>query len=98
MNNEKKCVQCGKNEKLYKLNSGEYVCKECLDTIQSEQNEIKGYILDYLSENWQIIYPETQAKVLEAIALAIKIENNLLNKKEVEKIFEVKERMEKAFE
>lgn len=98
MNNEKECVQCGKNEKLYKLNSGEYVCKECLDTIQREQNEIKEYILNYLSENWGIIYPETQAKVLEAIALTIKIESNLLDKEEIGKIFEVKERMEKAFE
>ena len=48
MNNEKKCIQCGQDEKLYKLDSGEYVCKDCLDIIEREQKEMKECILNYL--------------------------------------------------
>ena len=98
MNNEKKCIQCGQNEKLYKLDSGEYVCKDCLDIIRREQKEMKECILNYLNEDWQIINPETQAKVLEAIALEIRIENKIIDEEKMKEIIHTKERMEKSFE
>lgn len=94
----KKCIQCGQNEKLYKLDSGEYVCKECLDIIGREQKEMKEYISNYLDENWQITNPETQAKVLEALALEIRIENKIIDEEKMKEIIQTKERMEKAFE
>lgn len=98
MNNEKKCIQCGQNEKLYKLDSGEYVCKDCLDIIGQEQKEMKECILNYLNEDWQITNPETQAKVLEALALEIRIENKIIDEEKMKEIIQTKERMEKSFE
>lgn len=98
MNNEKKCIQCGQNEKLYKLDSGKYVCKDCLDIIRREQKEMKECILNYLNEDWQITNPETQAKVLEALALEIRIENKIIDEEKMKEIIQTKERMEKSFE
>lgn len=98
MNNERKCIQCGQNEKLYKLDSGEYACKDCLDIIRREQKEMKECILNYLNEDWQITNPETQAKVLEALALEIRIENKIIDEEKMKEIIQTKERMEKSFE
>lgn len=40
---------------------------------------MKECILNYLNEDWQITNPETQAKVLEALALEIRIENKIID-------------------
>lgn len=94
----KKCIQCGATKKLFELNSGACICKKCFDIVGKEQEEIRNYILDYLSENWQISKPEHQANALMAIAMNIKLDNNLLDEEDKNKILEAKERMEKAFE
>ena len=98
MNNEKKCIQCGETEKLFELNNGTCICKKCSDALGEEEKEIENYISDYLSESWQISNPGHQANVLISIAMNIKLNNNLLNEEDKNKILEVKERMEKAFE
>ena len=94
----KKCIQCGETKKLFELNNGVYICKKCSDALGEEQKEIKDYISNYLSENWQISNPEHQANVLINIAMNIRLDNNLLNEEDKNKILEIKERMEKAFE
>ena len=98
MDNEKKCIQCGETEKLFELNSGACICKKCSGALGKKEKEIENYISDYLSENWQISNPGHQANVLISIAMNIRLNNNLLNEENKNKILEVKERMEKAFE
>lgn len=98
MDKNKKCIQCGTTEKLFKLNNGAYVCKNCSDALGKEQKEIRDYILNYLSENWQILKPEHQANALIAIAMNIRLENNLLDEENKNRLLKMKERMEKAFE
>ncbi len=98
MNKDKKCVQCGSKDKLFQLESGYYVCKECMDNLGKEQNEIQNYILDYLADNFQIISPTEQINVLEGIAINIRFNNNMLSEKEMQAIRDAKERMDKAFE
>ena len=94
----KKCIQCGETEKLFELNSGACICKKCSDALGEEEKEIEDYISNYLSENWQISNPGHQANVLISIAMNIKMNNNLLNEEDKNKILEIRERMEKAFE
>ena len=98
MEEDKKCIQCGSKNKLFQLESGYYVCKECMDNLGKEQNEIQNYILDYLADNFQIISPTEQINVLEGIAINIRFNNNMLSEKEMQAIRDAKERMEKAFE
>ena len=98
MEEDKKCIQCGSKNKLFQLKSGYYVCKECMDNLGKEQNEIQNYILDYLADNFQIISPTEQINVLEGIAINIRFNNNMLSEKEIQAIRDAKERMEKAFE
>lgn len=98
MEKDKKCIECGSTDKLLQLQNGYYACKNCLDTLGKEQREIQEYITNYISENFQINNPETQAKTLEAIAKCIRYNNGLLSEKEIEEINKEKERMEKAFE
>lgn len=98
MKTNQKCIQCGATGKLLKLNNGMFACKKCLDVLGEEQREMQKYIEDYLSKNFGINSPETQAKTLEAISISIKYKNGLLGVGEVEKINLEKERMEKAFE
>ena len=98
MEEDKKCIQCGSKKKLFQLESGYYVCKECMDNLGKEQNEIQNYILDYLADNFQIISPTEQINVLEGIAINIRFNNNMLSEKEMQAIRDAKERMEKAFE
>lgn len=94
----KKCIQCGATDKLLELDNGIFACKRCLDALGEEQREMQEYIEDYLTENFGINSPETQAKTLEAISISIKYKNGLLGENEIEKINREKERMEKAFE
>ena len=98
MEDNKKCVQCGSKNKLFQLESGYYVCKECMDNLGKEQNEIQNYILDYLADNFQITSPTEQISVLEGIAINIRFNNNMLSEEEMKAIRDAKERMEKAFE
>lgn len=98
MEEDKKCIQCGSKNKLFQLESGYYVCKECMDNLGKEQNKIQNYILDYLADNFQIISPTEQINVLEGIAINIRFNNNMLSEKEMQAIKDAKERMEKAFE
>lgn len=94
----KECCQCGAKDKLVKLECGKYGCINCLNVIAQEQKEIRDYILNYLSENWQILKPEHQANALIAIAMNIRLENNLLDEENKNRLLKMKERMEKAFE
>lgn len=98
MEEYKKCVQCGNTDKLFELKNGKFVCKKCADALGKEQREIQEHITEYLSENFQIINPETQAKILEALALCIRYDYGILNKEKIDKINREKERMDKAFE
>ena len=45
MEDNKKCIQCGSEDKLFQLESGYYVCKECMDNLGKEQNEIQKIAL-----------------------------------------------------
>lgn len=98
MEEDKKCIQCGSKNKLFQLESGYYVCKECMDNLGKEQNEIQHYILDYLADYFGIISPTEQINVLEGIAINIRFNNNMLDEKEMQAIRDAKERMDKAFE
>lgn len=98
MEEDKKCIQCGSEDKLFQLESGYYVCKKCMGALGEEQNEIQNYILDYLADNFQIISPTEQISVLEGIAINIRFNNNMLGEEEMQAIRDAKERMEKAFE
>ena len=44
------CIQCGKSTKDKQLESGAWVCKECLDTLGKEQNKIREEIENTLFE------------------------------------------------
>ena len=98
MEENKKCIQCGETKKLLELQNGIFACKKCLDALGKEQKEIQEYIVNYLSENFQINNPETQAKTLEAVAKCIRYNNGILNQNEIDEINKEQERMEKAFE
>lgn len=98
MEKDEKCIQCGSKNKLFRLESGCYVCKECMDNLGKEQNEIQGYILDYLADNFQITSPVAQINVLEGIAMNIRFNNEMLDEEKMQTIREAKERMDKAFE
>ena len=93
-----KCFNCHNEGKTFRLECGKLICKNCLDELGKEQKEIEEYIKDYLAENFQIINPQTQAKVLMCIADTILYKNGLLDKEKKEKIDKEKERMDKAFE
>ncbi len=97
MEEDKKCLQCGSKNKLFQLESGYYVCKECMDALGKEQNEIQNHILNYLAE-YDLTSPEEQVNVLEGIAMSIRFNNNMLSEEGMKAIQDAKERMDKAFE
>ena len=96
--NKKKCLQCGATEKLYEIKKGIFGCEKCLNEIGKEQREIEEYIVNYLSENFQIIDPLQQANSLMAIAINIKARNNLLSEEELDFLKGKTQEMQKAFE
>ena len=98
MENSKKCIQCGSEDKLFQLESGYCVCKECMDNLGKEQNEIQNHILNYLADNFNLTSPTEQISVLEGIAINIKFNNDMLSEEDTQAIRDAKERMEKAFE
>ena len=98
MEDNKKCVQCGSEDKLFQLESGYYVCKECMDNLGKEQNEIQNHILNHLADNFNLTSPTEQISVLEWIAINIRFNNDMLSEEETQAIRNAKERMEKAFE
>lgn len=95
---EKICIGCGNTTHLYKMKSGAYVCKDCLNEIGQEIKIIKGTILNYLKEEYDINKPEHIVLILNAIAETIKLDNNLLTDREKKKIVKAAERMSKAIE
>ena len=97
MEDNKKCIQCGSEDKLFQLESGYYVCKKCLDEVGEEQKKIQNHILNYLAE-YDLTSPEEQINVLEGIAINIRFNNDMLSEEETQAIRNAKERMEKAFE
>lgn len=96
--NEKKCIQCGSTEKIYEIKDGIFACKNCLDAIGEEQRKIEDYIVNYLSENYQITDPSQQANSLMAIAINIKAKNNLLSEEEIKFLQDKTKEMNDAFE
>lgn len=94
---EHKCCQCGSTEKLFQLESGAYACKKCLDGVGDEFREIKNYVLDYMHENFQIIYPEQQIKILQSIIIWLQLKNNLASPELSEGTIKILERMNEAF-
>ena len=98
MEDNKKCVQCGSEDKLFQLESGYYVCKECMDNLGKEQNEIQNHILNHLADNFNLTSPTEQISVIEGIAINIRFNNDMLSEEETQAIRNAKERMEKAFE
>lgn len=97
MNKLHECCGCHKYlTKVYKLKSGKYVCRDCLDKIGKEQEMIEKHIIRYLEEQG-ITNPETQINTLESIVTTMKYENNLLDKKTLELVEKVYKGMEKAF-
>lgn len=86
MSENKKCLECGSEDNLIELESGKYVCMDCLNELSKEQNQIKVDIIDYLETDYKMTNPLHQANCLKAIAQTILYENNLLDKTEVEAI------------
>ena len=93
---EKICCECKTKYNLLKLESGKFVCINCLDEIGKEQKEIRDNITEYLKCDYNIVSPANQAKLLEAIAMEIRFENNLLNKDETEKLKKVASEMDRV--
>lgn len=91
------CCGCHKYlTKVYKLKSGKYVCRDCLDKIDKEQEMIEKHIIKYLEEQG-ITNPETQINTLESIVTTMKYENNLLDKKTLKLVEKMYKGMEEAF-
>lgn len=86
---EKICIGCGNDKKLHKLQSGKYVCKDCLDQICKKQYEIKKDIEEILTNKYGISKPKDIIKLLDSIILSMKHDYDLLSKKEKKEIIKV---------
>lgn len=86
MNKLHECIGCHKYlSNIYKLDTGEFICKECLDKVGIAQREISNAIVDYL-KNISITKPEGQIIVLEDVINTIKYDNDILEKDKVRKM------------
>lgn len=83
------CIGCKSIKNLHQLQSGKYVCKNCLDELGKEQKDITDRILEILNEYDSLQNPLNQIKALEAIILYIKLDNDLLSNGEIQRIIDI---------
>ena len=87
----KECLNCGSTENLQELQSGKFVCNECLKELAQEQEEIKKDFLYLLENKYSIKKTQNQIKIFKSIALEMELEiligkikiENLTNKEDL---------------
>lgn len=76
----RECIGCHKFLlNTYKFKSGKFICKKCLDKIETAQRRISNDIIDYLKDKG-ITNPNNQIIILENVINSIKFDNNMLGK------------------
>lgn len=97
MNKLNECCSCHKFLlNTYKLDTGKFICEECLDKMGIVQREISDTIMNYFKDIG-ITKPKGQITILEAIINTIKYDNNILEKNKVRKMEKIAKKMEKSF-